>query len=180
MDLSIHINKALFSTLNVLSGIFLPLFHPFKLGDIIVINGLIGSVETRGLNKIGLKNIDGGKFTISNSLFYTKKLFNLSDEKIVKTDFHISLLYGQDMPIIKNLILDHLASQKLLLKNPTPHISVRKIQSNHVELEITAWCTLDNFVETDSITEVLLKEFLLSKGVSLHEEYLEETKKMMA
>ena len=153
--------------------------HPFKVGDFIVVNGQIGSVETKGLNTTKLKNIDGEEFLVSNTHFYTRPLLNLSDQKIVKAEFSVSVSYDQDMPKIKKLILAYLSSQDLLLKSPNPKISVKKIHSNHVELEIKAWCALDNYLEIDSIAEALLKEHLISKGVAIQDEYLEE-KKMMA
>lgn len=169
-QLILNIKKTLYPAFNMLSGVLIRIFNPFKKGDFIEINGFLGSVEHKGYKQTTLKNIEGEEFKIANTLFYTKHLHNLTHENIVNVDLNIAINYAENMANAKQLIKNHLQSNTSILKCPAPKIFVRKIKNTHVELGIKVWCPIEKYLEVDAEAEVLLKEFLKAKGVYLEPE----------
>lgn len=175
------ITKRIFNpAFNMLSGVLIRVMNPFKKGDLIEINGQLGSVEHKGYTSTTLKNIEGESFEIANTIFYTHELHNLSNQSIIHVDMSISVELASDMIIVKEMILNYLKNRSILLKHPSPKVSVKKIKNNHIELGIKVWCPLEKYLEVDSQIELLLKEYLRVNGIMLEPEKVEQTELMMA
>ncbi|WP_420385382.1 mechanosensitive ion channel family protein [Roseivirga sp.] len=177
---ALRIKKATYPAFNLLSGLFIRLFNPFKKGDFIEINGHLGSVEHKGLKSTTLKNIEGEEIQISNTLFYTKHLHNLTLENIVNIEFRLDVSFSEDMAQVKKHIVGFLEDNINILSSPSPRIFVSKIKNTHVELGVKAWCSIEKYLEVDAETEVHLKEHLRGKGVSLEIKDSEVDQLMMA
>lgn len=164
----------------MLSGVMIRVLNPFKKGDLIEINGQLGSVEHKGYQSTTLKNIEGERFEIANTFFYTHELHNLSNQSIINVDMLVSVELASDMVIVKEMILNYLKNRSMLLKHPSPKVSVKRIKDKHVELGIKVWCSLEKYLEVDSQIETLLKEYLKGNGINLEVEKVEQTELMMA
>lgn len=164
----------------MLSGVMIRVLNPFKKGDLIEINGQLGSVEHKGYQSTTLKNIEGERFEIANTIFYTHELHNLSNQSIINVDMLVSVELASDMVIVKEMILNYLKNRSMLLKHPSPKVSVKRIKDTHVELGVKVWCSLEKYLEVDSQIETLLKEYLKGNGINLEVEKVEQTELMMA
>lgn len=84
--------------MSYLSGGLMRISKPFKKGDFIEVNGLLGSVEANGWQKTLLKKINGDEIAVSNLTFYINKVHNLTERnmvqliKPVKIDTHVCKL----------------------------------------------------------------------------------------
>lgn len=172
--------KAVYPAFNLLSGLSIRLFKPFEKGDFIEINGYLGSVEHKGFKKTTLKNIEGEHVQIANTLFYTRHLHNLTHENIVNVDLTVAVEYSEEMSKVKQLIFEFLSKNNSVLKSPAPKIFVKKMKNAHVELGVKIWCSIEKYLEVEAESEVLLKEYLKAKGISLEHENNELNKLMMA
>jgi len=98
---------------NIISGIFILLFKPFRVGDVIQIDSSKkGIVEEITLRHIILKDYEYRRIIIPNNLINEKVIVNssLTDEKIRK---HIEVSVGYDsdldlaMDLLRNIVHDH-------------------------------------------------------------------------
>ena len=179
-QLILKTKRALYPTFNFLSGVLIRVFNPFRKGDFIEINGFLGSVIHKGYKRTTLKSVEGEEVQIANTLFYTRQLHNLTSHNIVSIDLNIAVSYSEEMANVKHLIIEYLATNSSILKSPSPKIFVKKIRSNHVDLGVKIWCSVDRFLEVDAETEILLKEFLMFRGVELENELLSKDSLKMA
>ncbi len=164
------IRKALQPMLEVFSGLLIRATSPFRKGDFIEIDGRLGSVEHKGIRFTILRSIDGEPVHVPNTLFFTKHLHNLSHQNIVNVDLETKVCYSENMAKIKKLINDYLSNNKLVLRNPSPKVVVKKMKNSHVELGVKVWCSLEKYLEVDAETELLLNQFLISQGVKVASE----------
>jgi small-conductance mechanosensitive channel len=149
---------------NLGSGLLLNLLKKFKPGDFIEINGEIGSVTSKKLASSQIKTVDGEIISIDNSTFFLGSMYNLSKENIIRLDLKLDICYTENIPLIKEAILSFLESQSGLISAPKIKISVSKLKENFVELEVSPWCALDNFLTLDHQLEMLLIQNLSIKG----------------
>lgn len=153
--------------LNFFSGLLLKVTGPFRTGDFIEINGLLGSVKKKGLQKTIITNLDGSSTAIENGKFFTKELHNLSTKNIIKLSFSINLCYDTDMRRAKECITQYLAEHSLVLNTPAPKLQVIKLKEKCVELSVQPWCLLDHFIELDHQLEERLNTHLTALGFQL-------------
>lgn len=149
---------------NFLSGIFIKLSNPFRKGDFIEIDGQLGSVKKRGIQKTIIANLDGTFTMVDNGRFYQGDLHNLSTKNIIRLAFTIELCYNTDMTKAKDAINQFLSGDKRILRKPLPKLQVVKLKEKHVEICVQPWCLLDHYMELDHELEKQLKLYLLSLG----------------
>ncbi len=149
---------------NLLSGIFIKISNPFKKGDFIEIDGQLGSVKKRGIQKTIIANLDGSFTMVDNGRFYQGDLHNLSTKNIIRLAFTIELCYNTDMSRAKEAINQFLANDERILRKPLPKLQVVKLKEKYVEISIQPWCLLDQYMELDHELEDQLKSHLLGLG----------------
>lgn len=149
---------------NVLSGLLLKISNPFRKGDFIEINGQLGSVSKRGINKTIITNLDGTHTVIENGKFYQGNLHNLSTQNIIRLAFQINLGYHTDMSRAKEAIQNFLTAEDRILQTPAPKLQVVKLNPCFVELSVQPWCLLDHYMELDHQLELQLKQHLVGLG----------------
>lgn len=110
---------------NLAAGIFILFHKPFKLGDWINVNGIVGGVETIGIAACVLNSPDNTRITIPNSAIWgnpiqnytgnpTRKLFNLK----------VSISYEDDMDKAIKIIRDILKKEEKVFNDPAPQVEV--------------------------------------------------------
>jgi small conductance mechanosensitive channel len=160
---------------NLGSGLLLKILKKLNSGDFIEIEGEIGSIISKKLTSSQLQTIDGELITVDNSAFFLGSMHNLSKQNIIRLDLKLDVCYSENMPKIKDAIMAFLKSQNGLLSSPKIKISVAKLKDNFVELKISPWCALDNFLSLDDKLETLLRQHLTNKGfkISTSDSYTE-------
>jgi small-conductance mechanosensitive channel len=152
---------------NLGSGILLNMLKKFNSGDFIEIEGEIGSVISKNLLSSQIQTIDGELISIDNSAFFLGSMHNLNKQNIIRLDLKLDVCYSENMPKIKNAIMTFLKSQNGLLSSPKIKISVAKLKDSFVELKISPWCALDNFLSLDDQLETLLRQHLINAGFKI-------------
>ncbi|NIO22905.1 MAG: mechanosensitive ion channel [Candidatus Aenigmarchaeota archaeon] len=92
---------------NILSGIFLTIFQPFRLGDRVKINEEYGSIEDITLRHTVMKTWDNRRLVIPNAQVNESSIVNysLNDEKILM-HFEMGISYDSDIDRAKKIMLD--------------------------------------------------------------------------
>jgi small conductance mechanosensitive channel len=92
---------------NILSGVFLTIFQPFRLGDRVKINEEYGTIEDITLRHTILKTWDNRRLVIPNAKINEDSLVNYSiaDEKILM-HFEMGISYDSDIDKAKKIMLE--------------------------------------------------------------------------
>ncbi len=106
---------------NIISGLFILIFKPYKIGDIIELNnGQKGVVEDITLRHTLINNYENRRIVIPNSVISEETLINsnIQDEKIRK---HIifSISYDSNIDKAMNIIRDEAQNHPFFLDNRT-------------------------------------------------------------
>lgn len=92
---------------NIMSGIFIALFEPFRVGDRVKIGEDYGVVEDITLRHTVIKTWDNKRIIIPNSQISEMSIVNYSikDEKVLKT-LDIGISYDSDIDKAKKIMID--------------------------------------------------------------------------
>ena len=104
---------------NIISGIFILIFRPFRVNDVIEINGIDkGIVEEITLRHTIIRNYENRRIIIPNSIISEATIINsnIIEEKIKKfVEFDIS--YESDIELAKKIIYEEAVNHPLIYDN---------------------------------------------------------------
>lgn len=147
---------------NLTSGIFIAIFQPFRVGDLVNFRNDYGEVEDLTLRHTVIRTPDNRRIIIPNSTMSTEPIINWSirDPEVVWTlDF--DLKKAEEIDLARKIILDKARSHPMVLKNRP--VSVLLTSSKYSDLTLRLEVTLPGRNEASvigsEIREEVTKEF---------------------
>ena len=119
---------------NIISGLFILMFKPFKVGDIIEINmNKKGTVEEITLRHTVIRDFEFRRVIVPNSVISDETITNssITDEKIRK-QINFNIGYTSDLNLAKNIITKHIENHPFSIDNR----SNEEIQENQEKVVI--------------------------------------------
>lgn len=157
---------------NIISGVFIIVFRPFRVNDRLEIRTMSGVVEDITLRHTVIRNFENRRIIIPNSI--------ISDEIIVNADFkdqlickwvNISISYDSDIPLAKAIMREEVLAHPLILDNRTAEqkaagqeqvpVRVLSLGDSSVDLRAWAWAkdNADAFVLGCDLLESIKRRF---------------------
>lgn len=157
---------------NIISGVLIVIFKPFKLGDRVTISDLTGTVEDINLRHVVLRDLENNRIVIPNSLVGSDPLinFNLSDPRCCKA-IEIGIGYSSDIDKALAILVDEVLRHPLHIdtrtpeqkNNGTPEVVARVVAlgDSAVVLKVWAWAkdTADGFVLNCDLLKSIKQRF---------------------
>ncbi|MCE2496317.1 MAG: mechanosensitive ion channel family protein [Flavobacteriales bacterium] len=147
---------------NIISGLFIVIFKPFRVGDLIQVGSLrSGLVEDITLRHSVIRNFENRRIVIPNSVISTETIINstITDEK-TNTQISLSVSYDTDLDEAIDVIREEVLKHPGLIDWRTPEdiekgeekvvILVMGFLDSGIRLRINAWAE-------DSITGFMMK-----------------------
>ena len=141
------VGMALSGTLqNFAGGVILLLLRPYRVGDYITAQGQSGTVKNIGLFSTQLSTGDNRIIYVPNSAISTDIVDNYSQATNRRLDWNISISYGDDIDVARKAILEMLAADNRVLKEPAaPMVAVKELGDNAVILLVRCWTANSNY-----------------------------------
>lgn len=159
---------------NIIAGLFLSLFHPFDIGDIIVIkdNNISGRVEDLNLRHTIIRTFENTKIVIPNGVMNNAIIENkhLGDSKICNM-LVIGVAVDSDIDLVKKTITKVVSSHgefhdgrtEMQKQNNDPIVPVylTELNINGMMFRISIWSedSVKGFMLLAEVREALVKEF---------------------
>ena len=157
---------------NVISGMFIVIFKPFRVNDRITVRDISGVIEDITLRHTVIRNFENRRIIIPNSL--------ISDEILVNSDFgdgkickwiEVSISYESNIDLAKQIMREETMAHPLLIDNrneeqiaagePQVMVRVLALQDSGILLRAWAWTEgqADSFVLGCDLYESIKKRF---------------------
>ena len=135
---------------NFAGGMLIILFKPFRVGDTIEAQNVIGTVTE--IQIFVTKLITGNNQTIfvPNGILSNGVITNYSLEGIRRADLVFSLSYDTNILAAKNLVVQVMDAHPGVLKDPEPMVVVKGLTDNAIQLAIRPWSKNENFAVVSS------------------------------
>lgn len=134
---------------NLVGGVFIISFKPFRIGDVIkVTDTMVGTVTDITLRHTVIRNFENKMIVIPNAIINKDKLINydLGEQKICeRIEFQIS--YESDLDLAKKIMQEECESHPLLIDNRSeidilnglPKVRTALVSINESTLTVRAW-----------------------------------------
>lgn len=121
------------------------LFQPFRLGELIDANGVLGTVKEIQLFSTVLVTGDNKEITIPNSLIQGNNLINYTRQGRLRVDFVFSVSYADDVRKVKEMLYEILAADARVLAEPAPVVFVQSLDESGVRIAVRPWVKPDDY-----------------------------------
>ena len=140
------IGMALQGTLqNFAGGVIILLLRPFKVGDYIEVGSFKGYVKEIRIFHTLIRPFNGRIIIVPNSELATKSLINHTRDNVIRLDVVASVAYGTDLDKARQVIMDVINADELILKDPIPKIAVSELNNSSVDYSLWLWVTVDDY-----------------------------------
>lgn len=148
---SLAIGMALSGTLqNFAGGIVLLVFKPFKVGDAIETqSGKSGIVKKIMIFTTELHTFDNKVIFLPNGALANGEITNLSQAKNRRSDIKITVSYGDDIALVRRVVLRILDKDTRVLKNPEPLVFINSLAEKGVEIIVRYWADYGDVYDTN-------------------------------
>ncbi|MBN2112046.1 mechanosensitive ion channel family protein [Candidatus Woesearchaeota archaeon] len=160
---------------NVVSGIFLALYEPFRIGDKIKILDQYGEVEDLTLRHTIIKTWDNKRIVVPNSRIDEQEIINFSlKEEILKWTIDMGISYDSDIDKARKIMIEAADKHPLNLgrrmkeEEYQPIVRVTQCGDFAVNLRLYFWCEdlWSAWTMGFDLTESIKKEFD-KKGIEI-------------
>jgi small-conductance mechanosensitive channel len=125
---------------NFISGLILLAERPIKLGDLIEVEGVYGSVERIGLRSTRVRTGDNIHIIVPNLSFLEKNVINWTHtDPRVRITVTVGVVYGSPTREVERLILQALEEHPRVLPDPRPLVLFRDFGNDALIFETRFW-----------------------------------------
>ncbi|MFC1753976.1 mechanosensitive ion channel family protein [Thermoproteota archaeon] len=140
---------------NIISGIFIALFKPFRVGDIIEFSNKVGIVEDINLRHTVIRNFENNRYVVPNSVISDEVITNsdIGEEKTCKfVEFGIS--YDSDIDLAMKIMQEEATHHHLCIdtrkqdeKHKRPKVMVKVMGMGDSSVNLRAWAWAKDPIE---------------------------------
>ncbi|MBL8298037.1 MAG: mechanosensitive ion channel [Rhodanobacteraceae bacterium] len=147
---------------NFVSGLIVLFERPIRVGDIITIRGIEGTVTRIRTRATTIVDWDNKEVVIPNKTFITDQLTNwtLSDTT-TRVVVKVSIAYENDPDQVRALLLELARAHPKVLKEPGPNCWCVALAANSLDFELRVFVgtTLERSVVRNDLHSAILREF---------------------
>ena len=140
------IGMALQGTLqNFAGGVIILLLKPFKVGDYIECGSYKGYVRDIHIFHTIIRPFNGRIIIVPNSDLATTSLINHTKENVIRLEIISSTAYGTDSDRVREVIMQVINDDELILKDPIPKTCVSELGNSSVNWSIWVWVKVEDY-----------------------------------
>lgn len=130
---------------NFAGGVLIMIFKPYKIGDLIETQGVVGSVKEIEIFTTKLITPGNKLAIIPNGALANGNIVNYTAEGMMRVDLTIGIGYDEDIKKTKEVLLQVLVSNPKVLKDPTPSINVSQLGDSSVDFAVRPYCKPEDY-----------------------------------
>ena len=157
---------------NYLASILISLNHPFRVGDLIEVDGSKGFVRMVTTRGTVLHTLDGDQIQIPNSTVYKSKIQNFTATPLTRLSTSVGIGFDDSITEAQECILQMLEDHPAVIDDPPPLVLVETLGAATVNLRAFYWIDQIKYSKpkVGSAITRRIKETLMKAGISMPDE----------
>jgi len=142
------------SVSNIISGFFLLAEEPFKVGDVITVGDVTGSVLTIDMLSVKIRTFDNKMVRIPNESLVKSQFTNVTRFPIRRLDVPVGVAYKEDIGRVRRILLEVAEANPLVLMEPEPLVIFQGYGSSSIDFLFAVWAKRESWLAVkNQITE---------------------------
>lgn len=127
--------------LNFASGLILLFERPIKVGDVVEIDGLMGTMKDIGFRVSIVNTFDNESIIVPNSDLVTDRVKNLSfgGDTNLRVHAPIGVAYGTSISKVREILLGIAKSEEKILEDPPPKVVFKEHGDSSLNFDLLGW-----------------------------------------
>ena len=130
---------------NFAGGVLIILFKPFRVGNVVDVQGEIGVVKNIEIFTTQILTPTGKRVIIPNGTLANSNIIYISAEGKLRVDLTIGVGYDENIKQTKDVLMAVLTSHPKVLKDPLPTVDVSELADSSVNFAVRPWCTVEDY-----------------------------------
>jgi small-conductance mechanosensitive channel len=130
---------------NLVSGVFLMIERPIKIGDQVEINGISGFVTDIRIISTHIRTYDGLFVRIPNQQVFTTNITNIVGHPVRRFEYKIGISYSDDANVAIWLIKNLIDKEPFALMSPCPSVFVSDLGESSVHIVVRMWAPVSEW-----------------------------------
>ncbi len=156
---------------NFAAGVFLVILRPFKVGDIVTIGGVTGSVREMGLFGTTLNTPDNVLTIVGNGKVFSDTIQNYSANEFRRVELVAQLAHEADHEKAIRLLKTGLQKIPNVLASPAPDVEILQFNLAGPVLAVRPYCRPADYWQVYFDANRLIREGLHQAGFPLPEQH---------
>ncbi|MCO8122038.1 mechanosensitive ion channel [Stieleria sp. TO1_6] len=157
---------------NYLASILISLNHPFRVGDLIEVEGAKGFVRKVTTRGTVLNTLQGNQIQLPNSTVYKGKITNFTATPLSRLDFTVGIGFDDSVTEAQQLIMQVLGEHVAVVDDPEPMVIVESLGAATVNLCVYYWFDQTKFSPLKVSSSIIrqVKQVLTEAQITMPDE----------
>jgi len=151
---------------NFAGGVLILVFKPFKVGDLISVNGSLGTVTKIDILYTRLRTFDNRIITMPNGNVANSDVDNRTMEDRRRLEYRLKFDYHTDVKQVREIVVAALKDHPKVLDIPEPDLWLDEIGEYDLKVKARSWVRPEDFWPTYWQQLEAIKEALEREGIS--------------
>ncbi len=130
---------------NFAGGVLVMIFKPFRIGDLVETQGVLGVVKDIDILNTKLVTPQNKLAIIPNGAIANGNIINYTAEGRMRVDAVIGVSYDADIKQTKEVLLQVLTSNPKVLQDPAPSVHVMELADSSVNFAVRPFCKPEDY-----------------------------------
>ena len=126
---------------NFISGVIMLVEQPIKIGDVVEVDGIVGTVVSIGTRSTKIRNADNKVFIVPNSFFLEKGVLNWNFETTtIRSTLDFGVAYGTDSKLVSTVCMDIMLNNGHVEQQPLPCVFFTDFAESNLIFQLVYFC----------------------------------------
>ncbi|MCK0162199.1 mechanosensitive ion channel family protein [Allomuricauda sp. F6463D] len=130
---------------NFAGGVLIMIFKPYRIGDLIEAQGILGVVKEIEIFTTKMVTPQNKLAIVPNGAMANGNIVNYTAEGKIRVDTVIGVGYDEDIKKTKDVLLNVLTSNSKVLKDPAPSVNVMELADSSVNFAVRPFCKPEDY-----------------------------------
>jgi small conductance mechanosensitive channel len=130
---------------NFASGVMILIFKPYRVDDLVDVQGQLGTVDEIQIFNTIITTLDNKKVIIPNSVATSGIITNLSATEYLRVDLNAAMPFEEDFEKVRKIILEAIAATPKVLQSPAPVVEIEKFGEHSVVIAVRPFATVADY-----------------------------------
>lgn len=152
---------------NFAGGVILLIFKPYKVGDLVEVQGHLGSVKQIQIFNTILTNFQNQTLIIPNGAAAGNSIKNYTTEGILRVDLTAGVAYESDLKQTKDVLMKVITGHPKVLKEPAPFVGLNEMADSSLNFVVRPWTKVEDYWDVYFEVNEQIKMALDEAGITI-------------
>ncbi len=130
---------------NFAGGVLIMIFKPYRIGDLVEAQGVLGVVKEIEIFTTKLVSPESKLLIVPNGAMANGNIINYTAEGKIRVDTVIGVAYEEDIKQVKKVLMEVLTSNPKVLQDPAPSVNVLELADSSVNFAVRPFAKPEDY-----------------------------------